>query len=112
MELHVQSHDAYWPDEAAMEEGNPQLILSRGEPVNLPPVLLIQGTADTTVLPAMTERFAETYRSRGGDAMLQTFAGQPHTFMTNNPDIPESRAAIEVIKQFVRRQTQRLRKAS
>jgi hypothetical protein len=32
--------------------------------------------------------------------------------MTNNPDIPESRAAIEAIKQFVRRQTQRLRKAS
>ena len=37
MDLHVQSHDAYWPDEAAMGEGNPQLILDRGEAVRLPP---------------------------------------------------------------------------
>src|SRR5579859_7988430 len=31
----VKSHDAYWGTEAAMEEGNPPLILERGEPVEL-----------------------------------------------------------------------------
>jgi acetyl esterase/lipase len=109
MELHVKSHDAYWPDEAAMAEGNPQLILERGEAVKLPPVLLIQGMADTTVLPEMTARFAATYRARGGEATLETYAAQPHTFITNSPDIPESCAAIKMIEQFVVREGQKIR---
>src|SRR5580693_1899598 len=42
----VESHDAYWPSEAAMEEGSPQHILDRGEAGSLPPAILIQGTSD------------------------------------------------------------------
>src|SRR5262249_38942817 len=38
------AHDAFWPDEAAMEDANPTQILTRGETVSLPPVLLLQGT--------------------------------------------------------------------
>src|SRR5919204_3153820 len=42
----VKSHDAYWGSEEAMSEGSPPLILERGEPVELPPVLVIQRTVD------------------------------------------------------------------
>lgn len=108
MEVHIQSHDAYWPDEASMGEGNPQLILERGEFRATPPLLLIQGTGDTIVPPDMTERFAATYRAKGGAAQFQTYAGKPHTFIINEPDAPESRAAIETIKQFVLEQARRL----
>jgi acetyl esterase len=54
----VQAHDAYWPDEAAMDDANPQRILDRGEKVLLPPSLLLQGTNDDNVTPDMADRFA------------------------------------------------------
>ena len=50
MDDHVAAHHAYWPDEAAQAEGNPQMMLDRGERVELPPTLLIQGTGDV-ILP-------------------------------------------------------------
>ena len=85
MEVHIQSHDAYWPDEASMGEGNPQAILDRGEPMSMPPPLLIQGTSDNIVPRAMTDRFAEAYRTKGGDVSLQKFDGQPHTSSPMRP---------------------------
>jgi acetyl esterase len=104
MERHIESHRAYWPDEAAMAEGNPQMILDRGETASLPPLLLIQGGADTTVPPEMTERFAATYRRSGGSVALETFAGKPHTFITREPESPESRDACAAIVRFVKTQ--------
>ena len=68
-------HDLYWKTEAAMEEGNPMLILERGEKVALPPALWIQGRPDPTHDyrdPVGTfdgnepERFAHNYRKAGG----------------------------------------------
>jgi acetyl esterase len=101
MERHILSHDAYWPDEAAMAEGNPQLILERGERVQRPPLLLVQGLDDRIVPPAMTQRFAETYRASGGIADLSLHAGQGHTFITKNPDAEASQQAIRAITDFV-----------
>src|SRR3984893_5857672 len=62
----VESHDAYWNSEAEMAEGNPRLILERGEAGPLPPAILVQGLADDNVTPDMAERFAAAYRARGG----------------------------------------------
>ena len=102
MDEHVAAHHAYWPDEAAQAEGNPQMILDRGERVELPPALVIQGTGDV-ILPAdMADKFAAAYRKAGGAIDLRKFDGQPHTFITKEPAVPASREAIEVIKAFVR----------
>ena len=109
MELHIKSHDAYWPDEAAMAEGNPQAIVERGETGALPPLLLIQGTSDTIVPPEMTERFAASYRAAGGAVTLETFAGMPHTFITKEPDAAESRRATSCLTRFVLDQAARIR---
>jgi acetyl esterase len=72
-------HDLYWKTEAAMEEGNPLLLLERGEKVLLPPTLWIQGKPDPTHDyrdPVGTfdgnepERFAANYRKAGGSLEL------------------------------------------
>jgi acetyl esterase len=88
----------------AMREGNPQVILDRGENVELPPVLLLQGTADTNLTMAMSLRFVATYRLAGGEAALEQFPDMPHGF--GNQPGPESDRAIGVMKAFVARQLQ------
>jgi acetyl esterase/lipase len=68
-------HDLYWKNVAAMEEGNPMLILERGEAAQLPPALWIQGQPDPvhdyrdpegTSDETEPERFARNYRRAGG----------------------------------------------
>ena len=101
----VAAHDAYWASEAEMEEGNPQLILERGEAETpLPPAIVVQGTADDNVTPDMADRFAAAYRAGGGRLDLHKFAGQPHTFIPRDPASEASRQAIEKLRDFVLRQ--------
>jgi len=97
----VEAHDAYWPSEAAMEEGNPQLILDRGEAAALPPAIVVQGTGDDNVTPDMADRFAASYRAQGGRLALHKFADQPHTFIMRDPASDASRQATELIRDFV-----------
>ena len=107
MDDHVAAHHAYWPDEAAQAEGNPQMILDRGERVMLPPALVIQGTGDVILPTDMADNFTAAYRRAGGSIDLRKFEGQPHTFITKEPANPASVEAIEVIKAFVRERTGR-----
>jgi acetyl esterase len=97
----VEAHDAYWPSEAAMAEGNPQLILEHGAAAALPPAIVVQGTADDNVTPDMANRFAAAYRAQGGRLALHKFAGQPHTFIMRDPASEASRQATELIRDFV-----------
>lgn len=68
-------HDLYWKTTAAMEEGNPMLILERGEKAALPPALWIQGRPDPVhdyrdpeagFDGNEPERFVAAYRRAGG----------------------------------------------
>ena len=97
----VEAHDAYWRSEAEMDEGNPQLILERGEAAALPPAILVQGTADDNVTPDMADHFAAAYRAGGGRLDLHKFDGQPHTFIPRDPGSDASRRAVELIRDFV-----------
>lgn len=100
------AHDAYWPDEAAMEDANPQLLLERGEArPPLPPVLLLQGTKDDNVTPDMADRFVAAYRKAGGTVELKKFEGQPHAFVARDPAAPAAIEALQAITAFARRQT-------
>lgn len=69
-------HDLYWRTEEIMEEGNPMLALERGEAVEMPPAVWIQGQPDPVHDyrdPASPldlnepERFAANYRKAGGE---------------------------------------------
>jgi acetyl esterase len=97
----VEAHDAWWPSEADMAEGNPQLILERGEAGALPPAILVQGLADDNVTPDMADRFTAAYHARGGQLDLHKFEGQPHTFIVRDPASDASRRATELIRDFV-----------
>ena len=99
---YLEAHAAYWASsEAEMAEGNPQLMLERGETVLLPPVLLLQGTKDEALPEGMADRFAAAYAKAGGPIELTKFPGEPHTFVTKSPDKPASQEAIGRILRFV-----------
>ncbi len=75
-------HDTYWHTEAEMAEGNPMLILERGEKVVMPPAVWIQGRPDLTHdyhdpdsnFPGNEpERFVSNYRKAGGDIEITYF---------------------------------------
>ncbi|MGY9055416.1 MAG: alpha/beta hydrolase [Alphaproteobacteria bacterium] len=101
----VEAHRAYWPDMAAMDEGSPQRMLVRGEAVQMPPTLLIQGTLDDNLGPDMAGRFTAAYRAAGGDIQLEEFPGAPHAFISKDPGAEIAQRAIGLIVDFVARQT-------
>ena len=98
------AHEAFWPDAAAMDEGSPQRILERGEPVELPPALLIVGTKDDNLGPDMAGRFVETYRRAGGPMQHEVFPDQTHAFIAKDPGGADARRAVRLIVDFVHRQ--------
>lgn len=97
----VAAHDACFATEADMAEGNPYQLLDRGEATHLPPMTIIQGTADANVEHSWQDRFAELYRSKGGAVVMRKFDGQPHTFVTADPEADASKQAIVKIREFV-----------
>ena len=71
-----ENHDTYWKNEENMAEGNPMLALERGETVELPPAMWVQGRPDVVhdyrdldsdVDVNEPERFARNYRKAGGE---------------------------------------------
>lgn len=99
------SSEAYFMNEAAMHQGNPQEILERGEKAELPPTILIQGTNDRNVPQSIPTRFEEAYRKAGGHLELEWFQDQVHGF--GNTAGPESDRAIQLMKGFVAKQLSR-----
>jgi len=84
----VKSTDIYFSPPGSLQDGNPQLILDRRESVKLPPVLLLQGSADANgvvkdrnVSPEIQQRFAASYRAAGGKIQLELLPGAPHNFV-------------------------------
>ena len=97
--------ESYFGDDANMHEGNPQELLDRGDPVELPPMIIIQGTNDNNIPLFIPEKFEASYRAAGGHVEVEWFEGMPHQF--GNTPGPESDRAIELMKGFVARQLAR-----
>jgi acetyl esterase len=84
----VKATDIYFSPAGSLQEGNPQLILDRRESVKLPPVLLLQGSADASgvvkdknVSPEIQQRFVASYQAAGGSIQLELLPGAPHNFV-------------------------------
>jgi dipeptidyl aminopeptidase/acylaminoacyl peptidase len=73
--------------------------LQSGEKVELPPALLIQGTADKGVPQGMVENVAALYRAAGGEVDLALFKDMPHGIA--GWAAPEVTRMIEHIKTFI-----------
>jgi len=105
----VKSTDIYFSVPGSLQEGNPQMILDRHEPIRLPPVLLLQGSADTNgvvkdtnVSPEIQRRFAASYGAAGGKVQLELLPGAPHNFV--NMDGPNLDRALTLMKIFIEQQ--------
>jgi acetyl esterase/lipase len=89
-------HDSYWRNEANMAEGNPMLILERGEKVQLPPAIWFQGRgdlvhdykdADADFPGNEPQRFVANYRKAGGAIELDYIEMERHAGHT--PDLSQ-----------------------
>jgi acetyl esterase len=90
-------HIKFWQTEAAMEEGNPVGILDRGEAVEMPPVLYVQGGNDVVHPRVDLERFVASYRKRGGEVELALYEGEGEGFIRN----PASKAAPLALQRII-----------
>jgi acetyl esterase/lipase len=97
-------HDEYWLTEEAMAEGNPVLALERGERVELPPAIYLQGTRDLAHPRPDLDRFVAEYRKAGGRVELELFEDEGQAFITRNPTSPAAGQAVEKIIEFVHRE--------
>jgi len=107
----VKATDIYFSPAGSLEDGNPQLILDRRESVKLPPVLLLQGSADANgvvkdrnVSPEIQQRFAASYQAAGGKIQLELLPDAPHNFV--NIAGPHADRALTLIRIFVEQQLQ------
>jgi len=100
----------YFNPEELVHEGNPQEMLDRREAVTLLPMLIMQGGADDNVIPPIQEKFAASYRAAGGECRLEVFAGCEHEWV-KDPG-PDTDRAHEMVKAFIARQLQVLRRAA
>lgn len=108
----VKGTDIYFAPPGSLQDGNPQLILDRRERVKLPPILLLQGSADakgvvndTNVSPEIQQRFSASYQAAGGRIQLELLPGAPHNFL-NAPGANFDRA-LGLMKTFIGQQLAR-----
>jgi acetyl esterase/lipase len=94
-------HDQYWKTEEAMAEGSPVIALERGEKVEMPPAIYLQGTKDQAHPRADLDRFVSQYRKAGGDVELELFDGEGQGYISKQPMTDAGRRTIERIIEFV-----------
>jgi len=98
----VKNHTIFFKPWETIYESNPQQILERHEKVTLVPLLIMQGALDDNVLPAVQEKFANTYKAAGGDIQFQVFEGCEHEWVAKPG--PQTDRAREMVKAFIARQ--------
>ena len=96
------NHIRYFGSEDGMAEASPPHIVQRGETVDTPPALLVQGAQDQSLTRMMAEEFVEAYSLAGGVIELGKYPGEPHGFLREGG--PQVGRAIEHIKSFIARQ--------
>jgi acetyl esterase/lipase len=97
-------HDQYWGTEAAMADGSPTLALERGERVETPPVVYIQGTRDMAHPRPDLDRFVAQYRKIGGRVDLELMEGEAEGYIGRKPASPAVERTISRIVEFVHEQ--------
>lgn len=100
----LSSHHQYWQTEEAMAEGSPLRALERGERVDLPPVLCIQGTLDVVHPRTDLDQFVIQYRKAGGQITLELFEGEAEVFINRNQTSLAAARAVEKIIEFFHKQ--------
>jgi alpha-beta hydrolase superfamily lysophospholipase len=98
----IKNNTAFFVPWETIHESNPQEILDRRETIAKVPFLIMQGALDDNVLPAVQERFAQSYRDAGGDIQYRLFEGCEHEWVAQPG--PQTDQAREMVKAFIARQ--------
>ncbi len=98
----VGATEGYFGSIDAMAEANPTEIVKQREPVQLPPTIIIQGTADLNVTPEIQRGFASAYQAAGGACEVEVFEGMPHG--TTQWPAEDAARALAKVKRFIARQ--------
>jgi acetyl esterase len=98
----VKNHTTFFVPWETIHESNPQEILDRHETITKVPFLIMQGALDDNVLPAVQQKFAQTYRNAGGDIQYELFEGCEHEWVAQPG--PQTDRAREMVKGFIARQ--------
>jgi len=94
-------HIAYFGSVEGQEQASPPHMLKRGEHVDTPPALLLQGAADESLPRMMSEEFVELYSLAGGVIEVGKYPGEPHGFMRNETE--NTTLAFAMAKSFIER---------
>jgi acetyl esterase/lipase len=100
----VACHDKYWPNTDEMELANPARMVARGETIEMPPVVYVQGTDDVAHPAPLRDKFIKDYRAAGGRVELHLFKGVGEAFITTDPNSPQAHAAVAKIIDYVHRE--------
>jgi acetyl esterase/lipase len=106
----VKKSKMYFDPWESIFEGNPALILERGEKVTLVPLLIMQGELDSNVPWQISDTFGKLYRAAGGECDVEIFEGCEHMWIAEPG--PQTDRAHEVLKAFIARQMRALRRAA
>lgn len=98
----IKNNKVFFVPWETIHESNPREILEREEKVTLVPLLIMQGALDDNVLPEVQERFAETYKTAGGNCEYHLFENSVHEWVAEPG--PQTDKAREVVKAFIARQ--------
>jgi acetyl esterase len=106
----IPRHDAYWGTQDNMAEGNPMLMLERGEKVSAPPAIWFQGRGDLVHdykdvdarFPGNEpQRFVANYRKAGGEITLHYIDAERHA--GHSPDLSKTGDMFGRMVEFVQR---------
>jgi acetyl esterase len=97
----VKNNTTFFVPWDTIHESNPQEILERHEPITKVPFLIMQGALDDNMLPAAQEKFAQTYKTAGGDVQFQLFENCEHEWVAKEG--PQTDRAREMVKAFIAR---------
>jgi len=101
-ETMIESNKVFFSPWESIHEGNPQAILDAKEKIALVPWLIMQGALDDNVLPAMQEKFVESYRAAGGQCDYRLFADSTHEWVAVPG--PQTTKAQATVREFIARQ--------
>jgi acetyl esterase/lipase len=97
----VKFHETFFVPWETIHEANPHEILDRREAIALKPLLIMQGSLDDNVLPALQTRFVEAYRAAGGSCDYTIFEDCQHEWVATPG--PQTDRAHEMAKAFIAR---------
>jgi len=95
----VRNSDAYFGSEEKMAEGNPQMMLDRGDFTHLPPALIIEPYPDEFIPEDVPARFVEAYNAKGGKAERVRIENSEHGFARIDGD--ETQEAFVAMRWFI-----------